>query len=176
MKHKKPKGQAGWSSPRIFQPRILHQKGLRFLKHPVLWLLALASNVQILIGACSLYYIELGANKEVHSFLDALVWSVGIVTTVGTRDIAPVTAAGKIIGMILMILGTATFCAYAALFADALISDEMDDFENELRGIESRLLNLKLEGSNPTEVSEVLIRIESHLKDLKNASSRRSSS
>jgi hypothetical protein len=154
-------------------PRVLRKKARRLVSHPFLIFLAVASNAQILLGATGIYHFEAGVNKEVGSFLDALVWSVGIVTTVGTRDIAPITTSGKIISMVLMILGTATFCAYAALFADALISDEFEDFEFELRGIESRLQQLKTADSNPVDVSDTLARIESHLRDLKSVNSRR---
>ena len=72
-------------------PRVLRWKARRLVSHPFLIFLMFASNAQILLGASGLYYFESGTNKEVGSFLDAIVWAVGIVTTVGNRDVAPIT-------------------------------------------------------------------------------------
>lgn len=41
-----------------------------------------------------------------------------------------------------MILGTALFWSYTALFADALMSDDISDIEKELKRIEAHLKKL----------------------------------
>ena len=45
----------------------------------------------------------------------------------------------------MMIVGTALFWSYTALFAEALISEEILDVESELRSIERRLQKMNID-------------------------------
>jgi hypothetical protein len=148
-------------------PRLLRLKVRKLFRHPIFLALTVLGNSLILAGAVSLYFIEQHANPHIHSLLDTLWWAVSTVTTVGYGDVSPVTVPGKLIGILLMLVGTALFCSYTAIFADVLISDDLDDFEAEIRLIERRLRNLR--GQEPTdypEAQETLSRIEIHLRQL----------
>jgi voltage-gated potassium channel len=76
-----------------------------------------------LIGICSLifYSLEYGINPKVRSHLDAVWWSFATATTTGYGDIVPQTNSGKILGILLMVGGTALFAMYTALFADTIL-------------------------------------------------------
>ena len=47
------------------------------------------------------------------------------VTTVGFGDIVPATFEGRIVGIFLMLLGTAIFACYVALISDAFLRMEL---------------------------------------------------
>ncbi|CAN5490728.1 hypothetical protein BH10BDE1_BH10BDE1_23110 [soil metagenome] len=79
-----------------------------------------------------MYFVERDINPKINSMLDTIWWAVATVTTVGYGDVSPMTVPGKIIGLILMVLGTALFWSYTALFANALITDEIEEFETEM--------------------------------------------
>src|SRR6056297_1001689 len=55
-------------------------------------------------------------------FLDALWWSIVTITTVGYGDKYPITIAGRIIAIILMLTGIGIFGAVTANIADLLIN------------------------------------------------------
>ncbi|WJZ01573.1 potassium channel family protein [Corynebacterium freiburgense] len=60
----------------------------------------------LLIGSLTLYAAERNvAHSEVHTYWDALWWSVVTVTTVGYGDIAPVTVEGRLAAALLMLGG-----------------------------------------------------------------------
>ncbi len=57
-----------------------------------------------------------------NGFIDALWWSIVTITTVGYGDKYPITIAGKIIAIVLMLTGIGVFGAVTANIADLLIN------------------------------------------------------
>lgn len=55
-------------------------------------------------------------------YMDALWWSFATATTTGYGDITPVTDAGKILSILLMLAGLGLFSMYTALFAEAILT------------------------------------------------------
>lgn len=85
--------------------RILFNRSKYFIKHAytleVFSLFAL-----IMFGGADLFHMfEYGVNENVNSFFDSIWWAMVTITTVGYGDISPVTTGGRIISMIMMILG-----------------------------------------------------------------------
>ncbi|MGE4131127.1 MAG: potassium channel family protein [Bdellovibrionales bacterium] len=130
--------------------RVFIQRLFRLARQPLFITLTIYGNSIVALGALSLYHFEKGVNPSIHSMLDTIWWAVATVTTVGYGDIHPMTTQGKIIGILTMIIGTALFWAYTALFASALLADEFDEFEVELRRIE-RAVTKSGPGSRPLE-------------------------
>ncbi|HVF76638.1 MAG TPA: potassium channel family protein [Acidimicrobiales bacterium] len=64
---------------------------------------------------------DVGADGRVHSFFDALWWSSTTITTVGYGDVYPVTAAGRVIGAVTMVVGISTFAVVTAKVAEFLM-------------------------------------------------------
>ncbi len=150
---------------------FLKKKFIRLVTHPIFVVLTVFGNTLIASAAVALYFTERGINPNINSLLDTVWWAVATVTTVGYGDVIPITAQGKVIGLILMIVGTALFWSYTALFADALISEELEDFEAELHSIELTLRNLKTSiASDPVHSSELIAKIETHLDEIKQGS------
>ena len=140
----------------------------RLFVNPVFLALTIFGNLLIVTGALSLYICERGQNKAITSLLDTIWWAVATVTTVGYGDVSPVTPLGRVIGIVLMIVGTALFWSYTALFAEAIATDELageiSDVENELRLIERRLRILsRNEDADAEKLRNLLKEIEAQM-------------
>ena len=98
---------------------------------------ALTISGNILIFLCSgiIYYLEHEVNPNLNHFMDAIWWSFSTVTSVGYGDVVPITIPGKIFGILLMLLGTAMFAIYTALFANAVLGDYAKRFKGLYKGI-----------------------------------------
>ncbi|MBP9838590.1 MAG: two pore domain potassium channel family protein [Proteobacteria bacterium] len=97
---------------------------LRLFISPLFLYLTLIGNTIIISFAVVFWQIETPANSKLVSFIDALWWSFATATTVGYGDITPVTTSGKVLGILLMLTGTAIFASYTALFAEAILGFE----------------------------------------------------
>ncbi|MCY4524334.1 MAG: potassium channel family protein [Halobacteriovoraceae bacterium] len=78
-------------------------------------------NTIVFAFAAAMLYIEGAVNSQFNSFLDALWWAFATATTVGYGDKVPVTATGKILGIVLMIIGTGLFATYVTIMADGIL-------------------------------------------------------
>lgn len=70
---------------------------------------------------------DVGPHGRVHSFFDALWWSLGTITTAGYGDVVPVTAEGRIIGGFTMLVGISTFAIVTAKVAEFLVRSDRED-------------------------------------------------
>jgi voltage-gated potassium channel len=70
---------------------------------------------------------DVGTGGRIHSFFDALWWSLSTITTVGYGDVYPVTAAGRIIAGFTMLVGISTFAVVTAKIAQFLVRAEQTD-------------------------------------------------
>ena len=60
--------------------------------------------------------------------MDGLWWSASTITTVGYGDITPHTVAGRIIGILTMVVGISTFAIVTAKVAEFLVrSDRVEE-------------------------------------------------
>lgn len=112
---------------------------MELLHHPLFWFLTVVANTSILLGALAMYLAERAVNPDLGSFFDAIWWSVSTITTVGYGDITPVTPPGRLVGMLLMLFGTATFGAFTALFAAVLLEPEMNEVEEQVEELNRKL-------------------------------------
>ena len=95
-----------------------------FMTSPHFVVLSTIGNILVVIFSLGFYYFEFGVNPDVDEKMDAIWWAFTTVTTVGYGDIVPVTLGGRILGIILMVIGTVLFASYIALFADNFLSLE----------------------------------------------------
>ncbi len=93
------------------------------VKSPIFIIITLTGNS--LIGMCGLifYYLERGHNPNLKHFIDAIWWSFSTATTTGNGNIMPVTFYGKILGILLMLMGMALFAMYTGLFAEVILTE-----------------------------------------------------
>jgi voltage-gated potassium channel len=91
------------------------------IRSPVFILLTIIGNGFICLSSLAFYFLEKDANPKLQHFIDALWWSFATATTTGYGDITPVTMAGKLLGICMMLMGLALFSIYTALFAEIIL-------------------------------------------------------
>lgn len=104
--------------------RIFTGQLLTLMRNPFFLLLTFLGNSLIVLSSALFYFIERGVNEKVMRFIDALWWGFATATTTGYGDITPVTDLGKLIGILLMLIGTAIFAMFTALFADIILTSK----------------------------------------------------
>lgn len=85
-------------------------------------MLTLVGNGLIGLACSAFWFLEKDVNPHVHHVMDAVWWGFSTATTTGYGDITPVTITGKILGIFLMLMGTALFAMYTGLFAEIVLS------------------------------------------------------
>lgn len=76
----------------------------------------------MLVGAALGFLLEAGApGSPIEDFGDALWWSAALVTTIGS-ELYPVTAAGRILGFVLMIYALGVFTYFIGSVASVLVT------------------------------------------------------
>jgi voltage-gated potassium channel len=112
---------------KVFWLKSVHFSKLlfRLIKSAPFLTLSFYGNAIVVLFAALFYGLEHDVNPRMGSFLDALWWAFATTTTVGYGDVVPVTSLGKIIGIGLMLIGVAIFGVYIALFARAILDDDI---------------------------------------------------
>lgn len=95
-------------------------------------LIVVASTIAVLV-------LESSPTDEINTPLDALWYVVSTVTTVGYGDIVPISPGGKVLGIILMIIGVGFF----SLLTATLSSYFMRDMESEEKELKDQVENLE---------------------------------
>lgn len=114
---------------------------------PTFIFITFLGNCLIALFALLFYYMEKDINPNLHGIIDALWWSFSTATTVGYGDIIPITVAGKVVGIVLMLLGTAYFAIYTAFFAQVFFKDAFKSWkriEKEEASIEEQLEKIRI--------------------------------
>lgn len=102
----------------------------------------------VIIAATIVASVEGGDEASIHTFADALWWSVVTITTVGYGDMVPVTLAGRAIAVVLMLGGIAFFSGMTANLASFLIrgrdteKKEMTRLLKEVEGLREDIARL----------------------------------
>lgn len=115
----------------------------RILGHRRFHHVLLAASGIMLLGAAGLYLLEEGRNEGVRSFADALWWAVTTTTTVGYGDVYPKTGAGRIIAVVLMLVGIGLIGVFTATIASFFVvgdeTSELDEVRLQLQIVEAKL-------------------------------------
>jgi voltage-gated potassium channel len=103
-------------------------------KFVYIFILAFSS---ILLGAFAEYMVESGAPDSKITFTsDAVWWALVTVTTVGYRDLYPVTTEGKIIASFLMIIGIMVLGLFISTLGSSFVETWIDKKERKNKRLE----------------------------------------
>jgi len=97
---------------------------VKSLFRPAMFFLVIFGWSLILVFAALFYFVEKDTNTNLHSYFDAIYFAVSTMTTVGFGDISPSTTLGRIVSMVMMMIGTGLFVSYTALISSTIINLE----------------------------------------------------
>ena len=128
---------AGFSAAFVMGRRIMARRGLQWI--------VVAVVVVIIMGAVLTLLAERqNPDAAITSFGTALWWAVVTCTTVGYGDVSPITPAGRVIAVILMLVGIALLSVLTANVASLFVEQDVQDENDELRA-ELAAMNTKLD-------------------------------
>jgi|AntRauTorcE11897_2_1112592.scaffolds.fasta_scaffold00047_27 voltage-gated potassium channel len=87
--------------------------------------IALFSTIVIFVGSSAFYLFETTLNYRIDTYFDALWWAVVTATSVGYGDIYPVTHAGRVTAMFLMVFGVALLGSVVGLASNYFLYEEI---------------------------------------------------
>ena len=83
-----------------------------------------------LTGAIAIYVLEDTHNPNINNLFEAIYWSLVTITTVGYGDIAPVSEMGRLIAMIIILLGVAMISFATSVIVSAF-SEKLHQLKEE---------------------------------------------
>lgn len=89
--------------------------------------------VTVLLGSVSFFVVEGKVNSSVEDPWDAIWWTVVTLTTVGYGDTVPVTGAGRVVAIVLMISGMVLVAVFAGVMSQTLVGYLLDVREERVR-------------------------------------------
>jgi voltage-gated potassium channel len=104
----------------------------------------LTTVVVVSVGAIGIFVVERDENKSITSIGDAFWWAVVTTTTVGYGDVSPVTTEGRLIAVVLMMLGIGFIGALTATITSLFMNpdkttQQTSEIEERLARIEAKL-------------------------------------
>ena len=128
----------GWHVVGIERMTLLvHEGELRVesvMRHHSLFRVLIAAAVTLFLGAWLVLLFEGNAKgSNVHNYPDALWWAIVTVTTVGYGDRFPVTAGGRAVAVVLMLLGIGLIGVLTATVASVFVKEHTDANKEELK-------------------------------------------
>jgi voltage-gated potassium channel len=162
----------GWHIVGIEKMSLLVREGeLRveaILRHHSLFRVLIAVAATIFVGAwLVLLFEERAKGSNIHDYPDALWWAIVTVTTVGYGDRYPITEGGRVVAVILMLIGIGLIGVLTATVASVFIKEHTDankeefkkghaDLGQQLLVISDRLGDVERRlGATPAEVAAV---------------------
>ena len=129
--------------------------------------------VTIFTGGYSIIVVEPN-HPDIHSFADAMWWSMVTISTVGYGDIVPETGFGRTVAAVLIAIGLGV-CGYLAAFASSLLQDDpaisINDLETKITRLEQKIdLLLTQQNGHPVGISNTnsLEDVQQNIKDPNN--------
>ncbi len=116
---------------------LIYEARLRvevILRHHSLFRVLIAATGTLFVGAwLVLLFEENSKTANIHSYPDALWWAIVTVTTVGYGDRYPVTAGGRAVAVVLMLIGIGLIGILTATVASVFIKEHTDDNKDEIK-------------------------------------------
>jgi len=125
------------------------------LRHRSLFRVLLAAVGLLFLGAWLVLLFENNAHgSNIHSYKDALWWAVVTVTTVGYGDRFPVSDGGRLVAVVLMMVGIGLIGTLTATVASFFVQEHTDANKAQLQAAHEDL------GGRLTDIDTRLARME----------------
>jgi len=135
----------------------LHRASTR-LRHYRMGYISSIALIILLISSGLMLYLERGANPDLDTYPRCLWWGMVTMTTVGYGDAAPVTAGGRAVAMLFMIVGIGMAGVITAMVASIFVSIERSDEDKAAHArfdtLEKQLLELRVQIAELTELQQ----------------------
>jgi len=133
--------------------RLFSPKGLQ-------WAL-LVGLLTIFIGGAAFAAVEQGPNEKVDNTWDGIWWAVCTMTTVGYGDIGPVTNSGRVLAVVVMLIGIGVVTMLIAATAERFVAQDFAEVEEDV--VEELESAEALVGRELGEISARLAELERRL-------------
>lgn len=98
---------------------------MRAFTRPAMVFAFFISFTMFIASVFGIFYFEHPINDKITNLFDAAYYTVTVFTGVGLGDIAPITTGGRIVSMVVMVMGTATYVSLTAVIAATILSIEV---------------------------------------------------
>ena len=133
--------RAGWAA--VAAARALVGARRMRARQGVRYILLTAMVVVVAAGSLVTVFERDHPDASIRTLPDGIWWAVTTVTTVGYGDTFPRTAAGRGVGVALMLMGIGLFGALTASLAAILMEGDEDEVVAQLREVNERLRRLE---------------------------------
>jgi len=107
---------------------LLRERSPRFRAHEQVWFSATHLMVFVFLISAAVYALQVRVNPHIDNYLDALYFTITTLTTTGFGDIVMVGSSGRMLSVIIMIVGVSLFLRLIqAIFRPAHIDYECPD-------------------------------------------------
>ena len=140
---------------------MVHEGVLRVgavLRHHSLFRVMGAAVGTLFLGAwLTLLFEDHATHAQIHTYPQALWWAIVTVTTVGYGDFTPLTAGGRVVAVVLMLVGIGLIGVLTATVASVFVKEHTDANKQDLQRSHATL------GTMLAEISARLADVERRL-------------
>jgi voltage-gated potassium channel len=97
----------------------------------------------MMFSSIAVLIFEEGADSTIKSPFDAVWWALSTVTTVGYGDKVPVTVEGRLVAIVVMLVGIGLFGMLTGLFAKMLVDPDVQREESEIAALTEEIRRLR---------------------------------
>lgn len=123
--------------------RILYMLAVKRTAGSTLWTAVLVAFLLVVFASIAILQLEPAIGSTIKDADDALWWSIVTVTTVGYGDLYPVSPYGRLLGVVLMLIGIGLFSSVAAYLASSVLAAGEAEQEAELVEIRRELAEIR---------------------------------
>ena len=137
--------------------KVLIITGSKVRKYPSKTKLDYATVLLLLIlvvGSFLFFIVETNVNPEVPNYESAMWYAIVSMTTVGYGDIVPITLAGRIIGIIMILSGMGYLSLVTATLAYSFIDIFRKESHNAVDKVEKKVVNYE------EKIDELLVKMD----------------
>lgn len=115
---------------------------------------ALLTLLFVVFGSIAVLHFEKPPDANIKTAQDALWWSCTTITTVGYGDRYPVTPEGRVVGVLLMVLGVGLFGALAGIIAGWFLRPSQEREESDIQQLREEIVRLRQAVNSRSEYEE----------------------